>query len=151
MKTINLGKQFPLAYQMVMELDQEIESHIGKSCFDIKFIHLLRLRASQINQCAFCVRFHSNDALKFGESVERANLISAWRETGYYNQQERAALALTEAITYIHDHTKLHQAQAAATNILSDFDIGFVELIASTTNLLNRIAISSSYEVTPSD
>lgn len=151
MKTINIGKQFPKPYQTVMKLDQEIESLVKDSCFDIKFVHLLRLRASQINQCAFCVRFHSNDALKHGESIERVNLTSAWRETEYFTEEERAALALTEAVTLIHDQDKLHQAHTAASNSLSDQDVSLVEWLAVVTNSLNRIAISSSYEVAPTE
>jgi AhpD family alkylhydroperoxidase len=151
MKSVNIGKHFPKPNQLVMSMDQEIEGLVKNSCFDIKFVHLLRLRASQINQCAFCVRFHSNDALKLGESTERVNLVSAWRETDYYSQQERSALALTEAITLIHDQDKLHLAHDDASKVLSDEDISLVEWVAIVTNSLNRIAISSSYEVAPSE
>ncbi len=149
MKVINIGEHFPNVYQTVLKLDKQIEVLAKDSSFSLGFVHLLRLRASQINQCSFCVRFHSNDAQKQGESFERVNLISAWRECRYFSDEERSALALTEAVTLIHDHQQLHQAHNQATEVLSASDISFVEWVAVVTNSLNRIAISSNYEVAP--
>ncbi len=67
----------------------------------IGFSHLLKLRASQINQCTFCVHMHTQDAMKAGESMERGALISAWQESGYFSEKERTALILIEEITLI--------------------------------------------------
>lgn len=149
MKVINIGEQFPNVYQTVLKLDKQIEVLVRDSCFSLGFVHLLRLRASQINQCAFCVRFHSIDAQKHGESFERISLTSAWRECQHFTDEERSALALTEAVTLIHDQQELHRAHNQATEVLSDSDISLVEWVAVVTNSLNRIAISSSYAVTP--
>ena len=101
MSRINLGQSAPDLYKKVAELDALAMQKVQEAQLDEGFAHLLKLRASQINQCAFCVRMHTQDAIKAGESTDRIALISAWRESEYFTEKERAALILIEEITLI--------------------------------------------------
>src|SRR5688572_17015169 len=98
---VNLGKAAPELYQAVSSLDKLAAKASKSAALDEGLCHLLRLRASQINGCAFCVRAHTRDALASGESTDRISVLPAWRETQYFTQKERAALELVEAITLI--------------------------------------------------
>ncbi len=100
---INLGKSAPDLYRAVAGLDRLASEAASGAGIAEGFAHLLRLRASQINQCAFCIRLHTRDAQASGESSDRIAVLAAWRETGYFTPRERAALALVEAITSISD------------------------------------------------
>src|SRR3954464_11798207 len=78
-----------------------LEKYIAGCGLDHKFVHLLKLRASQINGCAYCIDMHSLDARAAGETEQRLYALNAWRETPFYTDRERAALAWIEAVTLI--------------------------------------------------
>src|SRR3984893_6899543 len=80
-----------------------IEKYIAESGLEPSLLHLIKLRASQINGCAYCIDMHSKDARAEGETEQRLYALNAWRETPFYTDRERAALAWTEAVTLIHD------------------------------------------------
>jgi AhpD family alkylhydroperoxidase len=106
-----------------------------------KLLELVKLRASQINGCAFCVNMHSRDARKLGENQERLDLVPVWREAPCFTARERAALAWTEALTLIaHDHVP-DEVYDAAKGPFSDEE--FVALTAAVIaiNGWNRIAV----------
>src|SRR5438876_8332549 len=84
-----------------VEAMRAIEKYIAACGLDHKLIHLLKLRASQINGCAFCIDMHSIDARAAGESEQRLYALSAWRETPFFTDRERAGLAWVEAITLV--------------------------------------------------
>ncbi|QOW47338.1 MULTISPECIES: carboxymuconolactone decarboxylase family protein [Acinetobacter] len=149
MQRVNLGKAAPELYKNVIELENLSMQKAQQAGIEMGFSHLLKLRASQINQCAFCVRMHTQDAIKVGESIDRIALISAWRESDYFSEKERAALTLIEEITLITQQHFPDQVYAAAKEILSDDEITAIEWIAIVINTWNRIAISSQYKVTP--
>lgn len=149
MQRINLGKTAPELYKTVIELDNLSMQKVQQAGLDIGFSHLLKLRASQINQCAFCVRMHTQDAVKAGETTDRIALISAWRESEYFNQKERAALILIEEITLLAQHHFPDQAYEQAAQHLSSAEITAIEWIGIVINTWNRIAISSQYRVAP--
>lgn len=145
---VNLGKAAPQLYQAVAGLDKLASQFAASSSnFAEGFIHLLRLRASQINQCAFCVRMHTGDALNSGESIERVSVLPAWRETSYFDPRERAALELLEAITLISEGQVPDAVYAQAEAALATDEIAAVEWIAVVINAWNRIATSSRYTV----
>jgi len=146
---INLGKAAPKLYQTVAELDRLASEAARAAGIADGFTHLLRLRASQINQCAFCVRMHTRDALATGESNDRIAVLPAWRETGYFTDKERAALALVEAITLIADGQVPDAVYERAAATLSADEIAATEWIAIVINAWTRIAISSRYPVGP--
>ena len=150
MKTrVNLGKAAPELYQSVVNLDRLASEAIASAGIAEGFAHLLRLRASQLNQCAFCVRMHTRDALAHGESTDRTSVLPAWRETQYFDEKEQAALALMEAVTMISDGQVPDALYESVTEVLSDKEIAAVEWLGVAINAWNRIAIPSRYPVKP--
>src|SRR5690606_24292368 len=100
----------------------------------VGFSHLLRLRASQINQCAFCVRLHARDALASGASADRVAVLSAWKETQYFSSTERAALELVEAITLISDGQWSNAIYEKPATTLSKTEISAIDWLAMVIN-----------------
>jgi len=88
-------KAAPEAYAALRELDATVR----RSGLEQSLIELVKVRASQMNGCAFCLDMHTKDARKLGETEQRIYLLNAWRETPYYSVRERAALAWTECLT----------------------------------------------------
>jgi AhpD family alkylhydroperoxidase len=144
---VNLGKVAPELYQVVNSLDKLASQATRSAGLDDGFCHLLRLRASQVNQCAFCVREHTRDALASGESTDRISVLPAWRETEYFTEKERAALELVEAITLIADGQVPDSVYAKAVEVLSSEEVAAIEWLSVVINTWNRIAISSRYPV----
>src|SRR3569832_774295 len=92
---LDLTKVAPGAYQAMHGL----EAYVGKSSLEPSLLELVKMRASQMNGCAFCLDMHSKDARALGETEQRLYLLDAWEESPFYSERERAALALTEAVT----------------------------------------------------
>jgi AhpD family alkylhydroperoxidase len=92
---ISYNKADPKALQLLLA----VEAHIRASKLESKLLHLVKMRASQINGCAFCLDMHSKDARDDGESEQRLYSLDAWHEAPYYSDRERAALEWTEAVT----------------------------------------------------
>ena len=146
---LNLSKSGPKLYQAMGEFEKLAKEAAESAGIDPGLGHLLRLRASQINGCAYCVRMHTQDALSVGESIERVSVLPAWRETGYFTPKERAALALVEAITNIADGQIPDAVYEQAASHLDESEISAIEWAAITINAWNRIAIASRYPVGP--
>ncbi|MDD5579221.1 MAG: carboxymuconolactone decarboxylase family protein [Methylobacter sp.] len=144
---INLGKSAPALYQAVNGLEKLAVEAVASASIPVGFAHLLRLRASQLNQCAYCIRMHTQDALASGESNDRISVLAAWRETGYFTEKERSSLALVEAITLISDGQVPDAIYEQAAANLSKDEISAVEWLAVVINAWNRIATSSRYPV----
>jgi AhpD family alkylhydroperoxidase len=144
---VNLGKSAPALYQAVMGLEKLATEAVASAGITAGFAHLLRLRASQLNQCAFCLRMHTRDALASGESSDRISVLPAWREAGYFTEKERASLALVEAITLISDGQVPDAVYEQAAANLSKDEISAVEWLSIVINTWNRIATSSRYPV----
>lgn len=146
---VNLGKSAPALYQAVVSLEKLVAGAVASANLPEGFAHLLRLRASQINQCAFCIRLHTRDALSSGESSDRISVLPAWRESEYFTEKERSALALIEAITLISDGQVPDSIYEQAAANLSKDEMLAVEWLSVVINTWNRIAISSRYPVKP--
>jgi AhpD family alkylhydroperoxidase len=144
-----MGKAVPAMYQAMGGLEKLLGETLAAAGIASGFGHLLRLRASQINECAFCIRMHTRDALADGESADRTAVVAGWRETGYFNEKERAALELVEAITLVAEGQVSDAVYAQAANKLNAQEIAAVEWLAVVINAWNRIAISSRYPVKP--
>jgi len=119
-----------------------LDAYVARSALEPALLELVRLRASQINGCAYCVDMHSKDARARGETEQRLYGLSVWRETPYSTNRERAALAWTEAVTLVHDG---HVPDDVYSEARAEF--GEEELIALTVaviaiNAWNRLAIS---------
>ncbi|MFM0317709.1 carboxymuconolactone decarboxylase family protein [Paraburkholderia nemoris] len=119
-----------------------VEERIGKSALEKSLTELVRLRASQINGCAFCVDMHTTDARKGGESERRLATVVVWRETPFFTDRERAALEWTEALTLVsQDHVPDAVWQAARPHF-SDEELVDLTLLISAINAWNRFAIA---------
>lgn len=129
----------PEAYQTMLKL----EKFVNESGLDKKLIELIKIRASQINGCAFCLDMHTQDVRKLGETEQRIYLLSVWRESAVYTDAERAVLALTEAVTVI---TANGVSEELYQQVREHFDENqYVALIMAinTINSWNRLAISA--------
>jgi AhpD family alkylhydroperoxidase len=119
-----------------------LEKYIAECGLDHKLIHLIKMRASQINGCAFCIDMHSKDARVAGETEQRLYELDAWRETPFYTERERAALAWTEALTLV---SQTHVPDSVYDEVRKQFnekEIVDLTLAVSMINLWNRLAIS---------
>jgi AhpD family alkylhydroperoxidase len=94
---LNWFKTSPAAYNAMLGLENMLEA----SGLEKPLLELVRLRASQLNGCAFCVNMHANDARQGGESEQRLQTLCVWRDTTFFTQRERAALAWTESLTQL--------------------------------------------------
>jgi AhpD family alkylhydroperoxidase len=144
---VHLGKQQPAAYKALMALSAEAESNAVTAGLDPLLVELLRIRTSQINGCAFCLRLHTRDALTRGENPDRIAVLPAWRETGYFSETDRAALGLAESITRVFDGHVSDDDYAAAAAVLTDDEIAAVAWIVTVMNASNRVATTSRYTV----
>ncbi|WP_446745296.1 carboxymuconolactone decarboxylase family protein [Silvibacterium acidisoli] len=134
---LDYTKASPEAVQAMYGLERVIRN----SGLDPKIIELVKTRASQINGCAFCVDMHTKDARAHGETEQRLYGLSAWRETPFYSEKERAALAWTEALTNIQQG---HAPDAVYEEVKQHFeekDLMNLTIAITTINAWNRIAI----------
>jgi AhpD family alkylhydroperoxidase len=135
---MDLPKLAPEAYRHYIQLEGVIGQHV-----DRKLLHLLKLRASQINGCAFCLAMHTDEALRDGEVTEKLMLLDAWEESPLFSEKERAALAWIEEVTLIADSGASKQSFDALKPHFSEHEIAWLTLAAVQINAWNRIAISS--------
>lgn len=108
---------------------------------------LIKTRASQINQCAFCLDMHTKDALKYGEIPQRLFLLNAWRETDLFTEEEKVILAMTEEITLISQKGLTDETYEKATQFFDEDQIKHIIMAIVTINMWNRIAISTHLQV----
>lgn len=108
-----------------------------------ELLELIRIRASQINGCAFCLDMHTKDARAQGETEQRIYALNAWRETPFFSARERAALALTEAVTQVHDGHVPDAVYAEAAEVFDDQQVAALIWAATVINAYNRIAIAT--------
>jgi AhpD family alkylhydroperoxidase len=107
-----------------------------------KLLELVKMRASQINGCAFCLDMHTKDARAMGETEQRLYLLPAWRETEFYSERERAALAWTEALTEIADERVPDEVYAKVRPHFTDDELAFLTLAVVAINSFNRFNIA---------
>lgn len=121
---------------------QGVEQYIQQCGLERSLIELVKMRASQINGCAFCLNMHSKDARRRGETEQRLYLLDAWEESPLYTPRERAALAWTEAVTRIADsHAPDHLYEALRPHF-TDREVVDLTTLIGLINLWNRLAIS---------
>jgi AhpD family alkylhydroperoxidase len=134
----------PEAYGHLTKMEALIARHIEPTLY-----HLIKLRASQINGCAFCLQMHTDEALRHHETPERIVSLDAWEESPLYTDKERAALAWTEELTLIADSGASKESFDALKPHFTDEEIGWLILAAVQINSWNRIAISSRSQYEP--
>lgn len=119
-----------------------LEQYVRKSGLETKLLELVRMRASQINGCAFCIDMHSKDARAEGETEQRLYGLSAWRETPFYTDRERAGLEWTEAVTLVsHDHVPDEIFERVRQHF-SEGELVNLTLAVIAINGWNRLAVS---------
>ncbi|WGF94150.1 carboxymuconolactone decarboxylase family protein [Aequorivita marisscotiae] len=120
----------------------ELEKYVADSGLERSLYELVKLRASQINSCAYCIDMHSKDARKAGETEQRLYALSAWRETSFYSERERAALAWTEALTLISDNDVSDSLYKEVQKYFSEKEHVALTMAIVAINGWNRLAIS---------
>lgn len=118
-----------------------LEKAVQESGFDRKLLHLVKLRASQINGCAYCVDMHVKEARHDGEPEQRIHLISAWRESQLFSERERAALEWTEALTLLPQSRAEDQYYDPLKEHFSDVEIVQLTVLIGMINVWNRLAV----------
>ena len=118
-----------------------LEAAIAKLGVEHSLLELIRLRASQINGCAFCVDMHTSDARKAGETERRLYAVSVWRETPFFTARERAVLAWTEALTLLPQNQAPDDVYAALAAELTPAEMVNVSLAIGSINTWNRLAV----------
>jgi AhpD family alkylhydroperoxidase len=119
-----------------------VEQYLSKAGLELALMQLVRLRASQLNGCAFCVDMHYTDARKEDDTERRLAAVVVWRETPFFTQRERAALAWTEAVTLV---AQTHVPDDVFDNVRAHFpdkELVDLTLLIGSINTWNRIAIS---------
>ena len=135
---LDYGKVLPEGMRFVNQLD-----HYSQHCgLEPALLDLIKLRASQINGCPYCIDMHSKDARTGGESEQRLYNLSIWRETPYYSERERADLALTEAVTLIADRRVPDDVYRQASQQFTPEELVKLMIGISIINTWNRFAIT---------
>jgi AhpD family alkylhydroperoxidase len=119
------------------------DSAVRASGIDPVLHELIKIRASQINGCAFCLDMHTQDAAAAGETPQRLSLLAAWREAPFYTERERAALALTEAVTAVAAAGVPEDVWAAAAAVFAPEELAAVLMGIVVINSWNRIGIAT--------
>jgi AhpD family alkylhydroperoxidase len=119
----------------------ELEDHLRNSGLEYSLYELVKMRASQINGCAFCLHMHSRDARAAGETEERLYLLNAWRESSLYTDRERAALAWTEALTLLPQTGAPDADYEGLKPHFSETEIVNLTLLIGLINSWNRLAV----------
>ncbi|QPC44670.1 carboxymuconolactone decarboxylase family protein [Kaustia mangrovi] len=120
---------------------RKLEGYVANCGIEHSLYELVKIRASQINGCAFCIHMHTTDARAGGETDERMHLLSAWRESPLFTPRERAALAWTEALTRIADTHAPDADYEEARKHFTDEELVKLTLMIGSINVWNRIAI----------
>ncbi len=130
-------KVSPGGYKALMSL----EGYLRESGLDKQLLHMVKLRASQINGCAYCIDMHWKDARAAGDSEQRLYGLDAWRESPYYTDRERAALEWTEALTNITDGHAADGVYDAVRSHFSEKELVDLTWAIAGINAWNRVAI----------
>ncbi|MFI7074588.1 carboxymuconolactone decarboxylase family protein [Micromonospora sediminicola] len=137
MSRIDMAAVAPEAYRAVLGLEKYVRANV-----DHTVLELVKLRASMLNGCAFCVDMHSREALEAGENSRRLFAVAAWREAPFFDERERTALALTESVTRLGDHGVPDDVWDAAAKVWSDKELADLVTAIATINVWNRVSVT---------
>ena len=140
---VNIQATEPAAFKAMFGL----EGYLHTTKLSAIQLHLIKIRASQINGCAFCIEMHTKEALKDGETQQRIFLLNAWKETTLFTEEEKVILAITEEITLIHKDGLADATYSAAKAIFDENFIAQLIMAVVAINGWNRIAKSTHLEV----
>ena len=139
---VKIDKALPEVYKAMYALS----GSTANTALSVTHRELIKIRASQINGCAFCIDMHTKDARKAGETEQRIYGLSAWRDTPFYDEKERVLLALTEEVTLISNGGVSDKTYKNALAVLDENYIASAIMAIVTINAWNRIAISTQLE-----
>jgi len=140
---LDFDSHAPAFAKAMAHLDHAASKELDRVDFDRRLRELVRIRASQLNGCAYCIDMHTKDARALGEIEQRIYALPAWREAPFFDARERAALAFTEAVTLLaHDHVPAEAFDAVAAEFNPDEIAALVSLIV-TINAWNTIGVST--------
>lgn len=144
---IQLENQTPDSYAALSVLAEAVRHDTVRAGLEPRLLDLVRVRASQINGCGFCLDLHTRDALANGETQQRLHTLAAWRETGLFSDRERAALELAEAVTLVHDGHVPDRVYFRVSEHFRDAELAALVWVVVLVNAHNRVAIAT--RVTP--
>jgi AhpD family alkylhydroperoxidase len=136
---IQIDQVEPNAYKAMFAL----EKYLQQSELTKTHKELIKIRASQINGCAFCIDMHTKDALKQGETAQRIFLLDAWREAELFTEEERTLLEITEEVTLIHKNGLTSETYNKALKFFDENYFSQIIMAIATINAWNRMAIST--------
>lgn len=143
-KHININTTEPHAYKAMLGL----EAYLANTEISKTLKELIKIRASQINNCAYCLAMHTKDAIKYGESAERLFILSAWHEAeSHFTEEERVALKMTEEVTQVSQHGLSDETYQKALKFFSEKQVAEIIMAIVTINAWNRIAISTQLQI----
>jgi AhpD family alkylhydroperoxidase len=147
---IQLGGPTSEPYQQLLRLHTLVEKTAADAGLDPRLIELVKIRGSMLNGCAFCLDLHTRNARRLGETERRIYLLSAWREANLYTEQERAALALTDAMTRLPETQDVpDEIYAQAINVLTEDQYRAVAWTITMINAFNRLSVTSRKPLPP--
>ncbi len=135
---LNFKRLVPAAYRAMLAL----ESYVHENGLEPSLLELMKMRASQINGCAYCLDMHSKDARASGETEQRLYLLNAWREAPFYTERERAALAWTEAVTLVNETHVPEDVYQQARAHFSEEELVNLTIAIIAINGWNRLEVS---------
>jgi AhpD family alkylhydroperoxidase len=135
---VNIAAAAPKGYEAMAGL----ERYLAHCSLEPPLVHLVKLRASQINGCAYCIDMHWKDLRALGETEQRLYGLDAWRESPYYSARERAAMEWTEAVTLIHKDRVPDPIYDAVSEYFTEAELADLTFVIATINAWNRLAIS---------
>ncbi|MCE7073785.1 carboxymuconolactone decarboxylase family protein [Dyadobacter sp. CY107] len=136
---LDVWEEEPVYWELVSAIDKRLyQSTLPKS-----LIELIKIRVSQINKCAYCIDYHTQDALRHGETPRRIFALSAWQESPLFSESERSALQVAEEMTFIFQHGISDQAYEKLRSYFTKKEIADIMICISHMNFLNRIGIST--------
>ena len=137
---VNINKTEPQAYKAMYAL----EGYLATTQLTKTQKELVKIHASQINRCAYCIDMHTKDALKNGETNQRIFLLNAWRETNLFTDEEKVILAITEEVTLIHHDGLSDETYKKAEQLFDKNFIAQIIMAVVTINAWNRMAVSTN-------
>ncbi|BCL13421.1 carboxymuconolactone decarboxylase family protein [Micromonospora sagamiensis] len=135
---MNIAQVAPEAYRAVLGLEKYVRANVAH-----RLLELVKLRASMLNGCAFCVDMHSQDALDSGQSSRRLFAVAAWRDAPFFDERERAALALTDAVTRLGEHGVPDEVWDDAVRVFSEKEVADLVTAIATINVWNRVSVTT--------
>ncbi len=132
---------FPKAPDL-MQAVLYLNKAVGESGLELSLLHLVKLRASQINRCSYCVDMHAHEAREDGETEQRLYLVAAWKESPLFTERERAAFAWTEAVTLIAQGGVSDELYTATLKHFSEEELVRLTVAVSMINTWNRLSVS---------